>query len=72
MAFVEPVVLRDRGVRLEPLGLAHEAGLRAAAADGELWKLRITSVPEPDQTGAYIEAALEMRAEGQRFPLAAI
>ena len=72
MAFVEPVVLRDRGVRLEPLGLAHEAGLRAAAADGELWKLRITSVPEPDQTGAYIEAALKMRAEGQRFPFAVV
>ena len=72
MAFVEPLVLRDRGVRLEPLGLAHEAGLRAAAADGELWKLRITSVPEPDQTGAYIEAALKMRAEGQRFPFAVV
>ena len=72
MAFVEPVVLRDRGVRLEPLGLAHEAGLRAAAADGELWKLRITSVPEPDQTGAYIEAALKMRAEGQRLPFAVL
>ena len=72
MAFVEPVVLRERGVRLEPLGLAHEAGLRAAAADGELWKLRITSVPEPDQTGAYIEAALKMRAEGQRFPFAVV
>ena len=72
MAFVEPVTLRDRGVRLEPLALAHEDGLRAAAADGELWKLRITSVPEPDQTGAYIEAALKMRAEGQRFPFAVV
>ena len=47
MAFVEPVTLRKRGVRLEPLAASHEAGLRAAAADGELWKLRITSVPEP-------------------------
>ena len=72
MAFVEPVVLRDRGVRLEPLGLAHEAGLRAAAADGELWKLRITSVPEPDQTRAYIETALQMREEGQRFAFAVV
>ncbi|MFT4194863.1 MAG: GNAT family N-acetyltransferase, partial [Ottowia sp.] len=26
MAFVEPVVLQDRGVRLEPLALSHEAG----------------------------------------------
>ena len=65
--FIHPVVMRDRGVRIEPLALSHEAGLRAAAADGELWKLRITSVPEPEQTRAYIEAALQMRQEGHRF-----
>ena len=59
MAFVEPVSLEARGVRLVPLGLEHEAGLRAAASDGELWKLRITSVPEPHETRAYIETALQ-------------
>ncbi len=37
-------------------------GLRAAAADGELWKLRVTSVPEPQDTRAYIETALQTRA----------
>ncbi len=68
MAFIEPVTLRDRGIRLEPMGLEHEAGLRAAAADGELWNLRITSVPEPDKTRAYIEEALAMRETGSRFP----
>ena len=72
MAFVEPVTLRDRGVRLEPLALAHEDGLRAAAADGELWKLRITSVPEPQDTRAYIETALEGRAQGHRFAFAVL
>lgn len=70
MAFVEPVVLEARGVRLVPLALEHEAGLRAAAADGELWTLRITSVPEPQDTRAYIEHALQMRAEGSRFAFA--
>ena len=59
MAFVEPVTLEARGVRLQPLTMAHEAGLKVAASDGELWKLRITSVPEPHETGAYIEAALQ-------------
>lgn len=58
MAFVAPVTLEARGVRLLPLALDHEAGLKAAAADGELWKLRITSVPEPQDTRAYIETAL--------------
>ena len=72
MAFVEPVTLSDHGVRLEPLSLQHEQGLRAAAADGELWKLRITSVPEPENTRKYIEDALRMREEGHRFAFAVI
>ena len=68
--FVQPVVLQDHGVRLEPLSPAHEDGLRAAAADGELWKIRVTSVPEPENTRAYIDTALQMRAEGHRLAFA--
>ncbi len=71
-AFVEPVVLQQRGLRLEPLGLEHAPGLADAAADGELWKLRITSVPEPQDTRAYIETALEGRAQGHRFAFAVL
>ena len=59
MAFVDPVTLEALGVRLVPLALHHEAGLRAAASDGELWKIRVTSVPEPENTRAYIESALQ-------------
>ena len=70
--FVQPVVLRDRGLRLEPLAPEHEDGLRAAAADGELWTLRITSVPEPAKTHRYIDDALRMRAEGHRFAFAVV
>ncbi|MBI2726091.1 MAG: GNAT family N-acetyltransferase [Polaromonas sp.] len=58
MGFVDPVTLEARGVRLVPLALQHESGLAAAAADGELWKLRITSVPGPQETRSYIETAL--------------
>ncbi len=72
MAFVQPVTLAQRGVQLVPLGLEHEAGLRAAAADGELWKLRVTSVPGPDETRAYIETALQARTEGHRFAFAVL
>ena len=71
-SFVEPITLRDRGIRLEPLTLDHEAGLRAAAADGALWTLRITSVPEPEKTRAYIEDALAGRAAGHRFAFAVV
>lgn len=69
-SFVEPVELTARGVRLVPLGLEHESGLAAAAADGELWNIRVTSVPEPGQTRKYIEDALQMRADGNRFAFA--
>ena len=70
MAFVEPVTLSSRGIALVPLALEHEEGLRAAAADGELWTLRITSVPAPGETRGYIETALQMREAGNRFAFA--
>jgi RimJ/RimL family protein N-acetyltransferase len=72
MAFVEPVALSARGVDLVPLSLTHEDGLRAAATDGALWNIRVTSVPEPDQTRAYIENALAMREAGNRFAFAVL
>lgn len=72
MAFVEPITLAARGIRLEPLGLQHEAGLQAAAADGELWNIRITSVPEPKDVRAYIETALTAREAGNRFAFAVV
>jgi len=72
MAYIEPVTLTARGIQLEPLALSHEAGLRAAAADGELWRLRVTSVPEPEQTRQYIEDALVMREAGSRFAFAVL
>jgi RimJ/RimL family protein N-acetyltransferase len=72
MAFVEPVVLSDRGITLVPLELAHEPGLREAAADGELWKLRVTSVPEPEGARKYIQDALDGRAAGHRLAFAVL
>ena len=72
MAYIEPVTLNARGIELVPLALSHEAGLRQAAADGELWRLRVTSVPEPEQTRKYIEDALAMREAGNRFAFAVL
>ena len=66
----EPVTLESAHVRLEPLTRSHADGLRAAAADGELWKLRITSVPEPENTEAYIDAALKGYDDGHMLPFA--
>ncbi|UYG01200.1 GNAT family N-acetyltransferase [Halomonas sp. GD1P12] len=72
MAYVNPVILAAHSVKLEPLAHDHEAGLRAAAADGELWNLRVTPVPSPDETRAFIETALKDREAGHRFAFAVI
>lgn len=72
MAFVEPVTLTGRGIRLEPLERAHHDALEEAAADGELWRIRVSSVPEPGGMAGYIEQALASRAAGDRFPFAVI
>lgn len=61
MNTVLPVSLELHGVRLEPLGAHHADGLRAAAEDGQLWQLRVTSVPEPHEVDAYIYKAIEQR-----------
>lgn len=60
MIEVRPLTLAFNGVRLEPLAPRHADGLRAAAADGELWNLRVTSVPAPQDTERYVEAGLTM------------
>ena len=64
----EPVTLYGRHVRLEPMHAEHEDALAEAATDGELWKLRVTSVPEPDQTAIYIANALMGQQDGTMLP----
>ena len=70
MITVKPIQLEGHGVRLEPLTADHAAGLRAAAADGDLWELWYTAVPEPAKTEAYIEAALAGQRDGRMLPWA--
>jgi RimJ/RimL family protein N-acetyltransferase len=67
---LEPTVLEGGGVRLEPLGPQHTEGLKTAAADGQLWDLWYTSVPEPDRVPAYIETALAGQRAGHMLPWA--
>jgi len=64
----EPVLLEAGRVRLVPMAREHAAGLAAAARDGELWKLRITSVPAPGEEADYVEAALKGQEQGHMLP----
>ena len=68
MIHPRPATLEGHGVRLEPLALEHEKGLQEAARDGKLWELWFTSVPEPEKTRAYIEAALAGQKNGDMLP----
>ena len=70
MAFIEPITLKGEHATLEPLDAGHEAALRDAAADGELWRLWYTSVSPPDQIGDYIARALDMRERLGAMPFA--
>jgi len=42
------LTLTGTTVELQPLQREHAAALLAAAADGELWNLKVTHVPGPD------------------------
>lgn len=65
---ISPVTLEGQHVRLEPLALAHEEALVAAANDGELWNSTVTIVPTRETMAAYIEAALEGQTLGRELP----
>lgn len=66
----ESITLEGHGVRLEPLRAEHGLALAAAAADGELWKLWYTSVPDPQGVARYIDDALEGQRAGHMLPWA--
>jgi RimJ/RimL family protein N-acetyltransferase len=70
MIHPKPATLEGHGVRLEPLAREHHDGLAAAAADGRLWELWFTSVPEPGQEHAYISGALAGQEAGHMLPWA--
>lgn len=65
-----PVTLEGHGVRLEPLGPAHAAGLAAATQDGRLWELHYTFVPAPAEAASYIAEALRGQDAGHMLPWA--
>ncbi|CAG2152420.1 putative ribosomal N-acetyltransferase YdaF [compost metagenome] len=70
MAFVQPVTLTGRHATLEPLSPDHAAGLREAAADGELHRLWYTSVPTPEGMEAEIRRRLDLQARDLMQPFA--
>jgi len=66
---VAPITLAGWGVRLVPLKAEHAPSLAAAAADGELWNIRVSAVPAPGEELDYIREAL---ATPDRQPFAVL
>ena len=66
--WIDAMSLEGYGVRLLPLQPAHASGLCAAAADGQLWRSPLTSVPAPGEEAAYIAQALRAQQAGERVP----
>jgi RimJ/RimL family protein N-acetyltransferase len=64
-----PTLTGDR-VTLEPLAHEHADDLRAAVADGDLWRTWYTSVPAPGQVDAEIDRRLAEQAAGRMVPFA--
>uniref|UniRef100_A0A942SXJ5 GNAT family N-acetyltransferase n=1 Tax=Neobacillus citreus TaxID=2833578 RepID=A0A942SXJ5_9BACI len=64
-----PTLTGDR-VTLEPLGPEHADDLRAAVADGDLWRTWYTNVPAPAQVDAEIDRRLAEHAAGRMVPFA--
>lgn len=59
-------------VELRPLQQEHAQALLDAAADGQLWNMKLTVVPGPDTVGGYIATALDGRAAGTVMPFAIV
>ncbi|WP_168794189.1 GNAT family N-acetyltransferase [Paraburkholderia aromaticivorans] len=60
--------LTGRTVELRPLQQEHAQGLLDAAADGQLWNMKLTVVPGAGSIDSYIATALEGRTAGTVMP----
>jgi N-acetyltransferase len=65
--WVQPVLI-GKHVELRPLQAGHASDLVAAAADGELWNLKVTVVPGADTIDSYMARALQGRDAGTVMP----
>lgn len=69
---ISPVNLSGQLVDLIPLSVEQIDGIKAAAADGELWQLFFTTVPTPTLTQQWFNIALEAQQQGKALPFAVV
>jgi len=69
---IEPPPLIGERVELRPLQASDRQALLDAAADGQLWNLKVTVVPGAETIDAYLDTALQGRAAGTVMPFAIV
>jgi RimJ/RimL family protein N-acetyltransferase len=60
--------LVGQNLELQPLRFEHKQALLEAAADGELWNLKVTTVPGPATIDEYISIAMAGLEAGTAMP----
>jgi len=69
---VEPVTLRGRRVRLEPMALEHVDALARVGLDPDLWRWIPTAVNDIADMRKYVEIALDERSRGVSMPFVTV
>lgn len=69
---LEPVTLRGKNVRLEPLTLAHVPALARVGLDPALWRLQPAPIETEDDMRRYVASALEDQGKGVSLPFAMV
>jgi RimJ/RimL family protein N-acetyltransferase len=76
VAFVAPVTLEGRHVLLSPMAWERAGALAealvAAAADGDMWESKVTTIPRPEKMAAYVDQALAELDAGVSMPFVTI
>ncbi|MCR9214206.1 MAG: GNAT family N-acetyltransferase [Proteobacteria bacterium] len=72
MTWITPITLEDEMVQLAPLEPSHEADLKEATEDGELWKLWYTLVPSAEEMEGEIKKRMAQQEAGSMLPFTVI
>ncbi|AUI86025.1 GNAT family N-acetyltransferase [Vibrio azureus] len=70
--WLQEIQLESEDFKLIPMAKEHAAELISAAADGQLWELWFTSVPNEETIENYINSALEQKSCGAGQPFVVI
>lgn len=70
--WLNEIELIGEKVKLIPLATDHANDLLNAASDGELWNLKVTSIPSKDSVNGYIEFTLSEQNAGRALPFVVI